>query len=77
MNLEKRTDQHIKIVLTSLNDSVPEFRDFPVEMQKKIIKVSLLQEFEAGRVIIRQNHNADNFYFIVSGISKQIITLFY
>ena len=67
---EKRTDDLVKIALSSIIDSVPEFEDYPIEMQNSIIKVALLQEFQAGRVIIRQNHRADNFYLIVSGISK-------
>ena len=69
MPFEKRTDDHIKIALSSIIDSVPDFEDYPIQMQKAILKVSLLQEFQTGRVIIRQNHKADNFYLIVSGIS--------
>jgi hypothetical protein len=43
--------------------------DFPVNIRKEIARVANIQEFEIGRVILRQNHKADNFYFIISGIS--------
>ena len=71
MPFEKRTEDQIKIALSSMIDSVPDFEDYPIQMQKSILNVSLLQEFQAGRVIIRQNHKADNFYLIVSGISMR------
>jgi len=40
-----------------------------MKIQQAIAKFGVLQEFETGRIIIRQNHKADNFYFIISGIS--------
>ncbi len=67
--IETRTAENIKTACSALIDAVPDFEDFPVDMQNSIVKVSLLQEFQAGRIIIRQNHKADNFYMIVSGIS--------
>ena len=69
MPIETRTAEHIKTACSALIDAVPDFEEFSVEMQNSIVKVSLLQEFQAGRIIIRQNHKADNFYMIVSGIS--------
>lgn len=65
---ERRTEEHIKIARESIVETVPEFEDFPIEVQDKILKCCLVQEFESNRVIIRQNHKADYFYFIVSGI---------
>ena len=76
MPSENRQDEHVQTALTSLVECVPEFKDFPIDIQRKIIKRCELQEFEAGRVIIRQNHSADNFYFIVSGISKFFLMQF-
>jgi hypothetical protein len=59
----------IKSVCSSLSEVVPDFSDFPMKIQQAIAKFGVLQEFETGRIIIRQNHKADNFYFIISGIS--------
>jgi CRP-like cAMP-binding protein len=73
MPVERRTDEYVKLAVASLIEAVPEYEDFPNNIQKSIARVAMLQEFEAGRVIIRQNHKADNFYFIVSGISKQAV----
>jgi hypothetical protein len=67
---ERRTEEQIKIARESIVETVPEFEDFPIEVQDKILKCCLVQEFESNRVIIRQNHKADYFYFIVSGIGK-------
>lgn len=69
MSPEKRTDDHIKSVCASLIDSVPEFAEFSSSIQKSIAKCAIFQEIGAGRVIIRQNHRADNYYFIVSGVA--------
>ena len=70
---EKRSDENVKLVCQNLVDTVPEFQDFPAYIQKSIVKRAYFQEFEPGRVIIRQNHRAYNYYFILSGIglSKQ------
>lgn len=65
---DKRSEDNVKLVCQSLVDSVPEFQDFPVYIQKSIIQRAYFQEFEPGRVIIRQNHRAFNYYFILSGI---------
>ena len=70
MPSSKRSDENIKAICACLVEVVPEFMDFPNHIQKSLAKVGMLQEFEMGRVIIRQNHKADNFYFIISGISK-------
>lgn len=70
MSPEKRTDDHVKTVCSSLIDSVPEFLEFTPKIQKSIAKRAILQEFETGRVIIRENHKADNYYFIVSGVAS-------
>lgn len=70
MRTEQRTEEMIKSVCSSLIESVPDFMDFPLNIQHSIVKYGVLQEFESGRTIIRQNHKADNYYFIISGISK-------
>lgn len=70
MRIEQRTEDMIKTVCANLTEVVPDFMDFPLNIQHSLVKYGSLQEFEEGRIIIRQNHKADNFYFIISGISK-------
>lgn len=70
---DHRTDEMIKAVCTSLIEVVPDFMDFPLNIQQSLVRNGVLQEFEAGRTIIRQNHKAENFYFIISGISERSI----
>lgn len=65
---ERRSEENINLVCQILVDAVPEFQDFPAYIQKSIVKRADFQEFEPGRVIIRQNHRAYNYYFILSGI---------
>ena len=72
--IEKRTDEHINLVLSFLNQLVPEFNEFTPHIQKSIIRQATLQEFESGRIIIRQNHIAHNYYFIISGVVSVYVT---
>ncbi len=67
---KNRTEDQLNNILVSLIECVPEYLDFPTKIRKEIARASSYQEFESGRVIIRQNHKADNFYFIVSGIGE-------
>ncbi|CAF0950705.1 unnamed protein product [Brachionus calyciflorus] len=71
---EKRTSNHIKEICTALIEAVPEFTEFTPRIQKSIAQLALLQEFETGRIIIRQNHRADNYYFIVSGVASVYVS---
>jgi hypothetical protein len=68
-----RSNDHVKLICSQLHDLVPEFQDFPLYIQKAIIKRAFLQEFEPGRIIIRQNHRAFNYYIILSGIGNLIL----
>jgi hypothetical protein len=72
MSTEKRSNEHIKSICAALRDHVPLFQEFPVNIQNSIAKVSQIQEIEEGRVIIRENQVAHNYYFIVSGVGKII-----
>lgn len=71
---EKRNNNHVKTVCASLIEAVPEFMEFTPKIQKSIAQKAILQDFEIGRVIIRQNHRADNYYFIISGVASVFIT---
>lgn len=46
------------------------FVEFPLQRQYAIARVSILEEFERSRVILREGHRAEKFYLIVDGISK-------
>ncbi|RNA17194.1 cyclic nucleotide-binding domain-containing 2-like [Brachionus plicatilis] len=74
MPREKRNNNHVKTVCASLIEAVPEFMEFTPKIQKSIAQKAILQDFEIGRVIIRQNHRADNYYFIISGVASVFIT---
>ncbi|KAJ8297714.1 hypothetical protein KUTeg_024245 [Tegillarca granosa] len=83
-----RTKDQLKIALLALNQTVEAFSEFPITMQKSLVRVGWYEQekkkaltdygvvvnesiflfsFEDKRVIIRQGHMADNFYFILSG----------
>jgi CRP-like cAMP-binding protein len=44
--------------------------EFPLQRQYALARVSVLEEFERGRVILREGHRAEKFYLIVDGTSK-------
>ncbi len=74
MHPSERTEDLIRTAIAGLIQIIPEYSDFPANIQKSIARRCNLDQFEAGRVIIRQGHKADNFYLIVSGISKLMFT---
>ncbi|XP_067661264.1 cyclic nucleotide-binding domain-containing protein 2-like [Haliotis asinina] len=67
MNPADRTEEQLHIAQLSLDQAVDAFNEFPIKMQKSLVKAGWYEQFEAGRVIIRQGHTADNFYMILSG----------
>jgi hypothetical protein len=44
--------------------------EFPLQRQYALARIAILEEFERGRVILREGHRAEKFYLIVDGISK-------
>jgi hypothetical protein len=44
--------------------------EFPLQRQYALARVAILEEFERGRVILREGHRAEKFYLIVDGVSK-------
>ncbi|XP_035664707.1 cyclic nucleotide-binding domain-containing protein 2-like [Branchiostoma floridae] len=46
---------------------MPDFALFPFEIQKQLCQVAWYDSFGTGRVIIREGHAADGFYFVLSG----------
>ncbi|EDO37972.1 predicted protein, partial [Nematostella vectensis] len=70
-----RTDEQLQGALVALKASVPAFGEYPLKMQQQPVKVGWYESFEAKRVIIRQGHPAENFYFILSGTA--LVTLLF
>ncbi|XP_045203529.2 cyclic nucleotide-binding domain-containing protein 2-like isoform X2 [Mercenaria mercenaria] len=68
-----RTEDQLKLALLALNQAVDAFGEFPIKLQRSLASVGWYENFEAKRVIIRQGHTADNFYFILSGTA--VVTL--
>jgi len=64
---EHRTPDQVEYAIKRMRASVDEFSEFPRRMQEEITKVAWLDQFEPKRIIIRQGHQAQNFYFILSG----------
>ncbi|CAF1614474.1 unnamed protein product, partial [Didymodactylos carnosus] len=64
-----RTDEDVRMVVLSLGQTVSSFTEFPLARQYSIARVARLEEFDAGRVIIREGHRAEKFYLIVDGIT--------
>ncbi|CAG2237358.1 unnamed protein product [Mytilus edulis] len=73
MDPDERTEDHLKIALLALNQAVNAFSEFPITMQRSLVRVGWYEHFEDKRVIIRQGHMADNFYLIISGTA--IVTI--
>ncbi|RUS86813.1 hypothetical protein EGW08_005409 [Elysia chlorotica] len=69
----QRSQQQLRQALASLRQAVEEFSEFPITMQESLARVGRYEHFEAKRVIIRQGHLAENFYFILSGTAVVII----
>jgi len=68
-----RTGEQLQTALVALKTSVAAFGEYPLKMQKRLVSVGWYERFEAKRVIIRQGHKAENFYFILSGTA--LVTL--
>ena len=74
---EERTDELVRLAVAALIIAVPEYGDYTPNIQRSIAKVCQYDKYESGRVILRQGHKADNYYFIVSGISKLYLNFDY
>ncbi|XP_031572593.1 cyclic nucleotide-binding domain-containing protein 2-like [Actinia tenebrosa] len=68
-----RTEEQIQAALVGLKTAVAAFGEYPLKMQRRLVNVGWYESFEAKRVIIRQGHRAENFYFILSGTA--LVTL--
>ncbi|XP_060074183.1 cyclic nucleotide-binding domain-containing protein 2-like [Ylistrum balloti] len=69
---EERTAEQIQTAMFGLQ-SLRSFAEYPLHMQEKLAKVAWFEVVPAKRIIIRQGHFAENFYFILSG--QAVVTL--
>ncbi|XP_033742226.1 cyclic nucleotide-binding domain-containing protein 2-like [Pecten maximus] len=69
---EERTPEQIQTAMFGLQ-SLRSFAEYPLHMQEKLAKVAWFEIVPAKRIIIRQGHFAENFYFILSG--QAVVTL--
>ncbi|OWF55628.1 cyclic nucleotide-binding domain-containing protein 2-like isoform X2 [Mizuhopecten yessoensis] len=69
---EERTPDQIQTAMFGLQ-SLRSFAEYPLHMQEKLAKVAWFEVVPAKRIIIRQGHFAENFYFILAG--QAVVTL--
>uniref|UniRef100_A0A1I8IQ71 Cyclic nucleotide-binding domain-containing protein n=1 Tax=Macrostomum lignano TaxID=282301 RepID=A0A1I8IQ71_9PLAT len=70
-----RTKEMLHTAMVSLQTAVEAFSEFPTNMKQSLVKVGWYEKFNANQVIIRQGHNALNFYFIISGTTAVSVAL--
>ncbi|XP_071787770.1 uncharacterized protein [Asterias amurensis] len=61
-----RTAEQLQTALYGLQ-TMKSFAEYPLHMQEKLVKVAWFESVPPKRVIIRQGHYAENFYFVISG----------
>ncbi|XP_061184684.1 cyclic nucleotide-binding domain-containing protein 2-like [Saccostrea echinata] len=69
---EQRTPEQVQTAMFGLQ-IMRSFAEYPLHMQEKLAKVAYFEVVPPKRIIIRQGHFAENFYFIVSG--QAVVTL--
>ncbi|CAF2874434.1 unnamed protein product [Rotaria sp. Silwood2] len=65
-----RSEEDIRMSVVGLGQTVASFTEFPLQRQYALARVAILEEFERGRVILREGHRAEKFYLIVDGITN-------
>ncbi|XP_067022888.1 cyclic nucleotide-binding domain-containing protein 2-like [Acropora muricata] len=61
-----RTDEEIEVILQVVK-KLKYFDRYPMYLKRELAKVLFYDKFERGRVVIKQGHDANSFYFILSG----------
>ncbi|KAK2563144.1 Cyclic nucleotide-binding domain-containing protein 2 [Acropora cervicornis] len=62
----ERSNDQLQTVLYALQ-TLESFSELPLHMQQDVCKIAWLQSLPSNRIIIKQDHAADNFYFIING----------
>ncbi|EDO49748.1 predicted protein, partial [Nematostella vectensis] len=63
---EERNTEQLQTVLYALQ-TMSSFAELPLHMQESVCKVAWHQSLPANKIIVKQGHLAENFYFIMSG----------
>lgn len=71
---EDRTPEQVQTAMFGLQ-SLRSYAEYPLHMQEKLAKVAWYEIVAPKRIIIRQGHFAENFYFILSGNAVVTILL--
>jgi hypothetical protein len=67
-NIAQRTDDVIRIAANGISALVSKFEEYPFEIRLSIVKYAFYEEYEPGRVLLRQGKRQTNFYFIIQGL---------
>ncbi|KAL4230484.1 hypothetical protein ACF0H5_010866 [Mactra antiquata] len=71
---DRRTPEMVQTAMFGLQ-SLRSYAEYPLHMQEKLAKVAWYEVVAPKRIIIRQGHFAENFYFILSGHAVVTILL--
>ncbi|XP_046335185.2 uncharacterized protein LOC124117385 isoform X2 [Haliotis rufescens] len=63
---DDRTEDEIHHVMIALR-GIGAIEDLPIRMQKQLARYSTFQEFGAKRMIVKQRHRPESFYFLLFG----------
>ncbi|KAK3099949.1 hypothetical protein FSP39_012359 [Pinctada imbricata] len=69
---EQRSPEQVQTAMFGLQ-IMRSFAEYPLHMQEKLAKVAWFEVVPPKRIIIRQGHIAENFYFVLSG--QAVVTL--
>ncbi|XP_067661228.1 cyclic nucleotide-binding domain-containing protein 2-like [Haliotis asinina] len=69
---DERSPDQVQTAMFGLQ-SLRSFAEYPLHMQEKLAKVAWYEVIPPKRIIIRQGHYAENFYFILSG--QAVVTI--
>ncbi|XP_046355266.1 cyclic nucleotide-binding domain-containing protein 2-like [Haliotis rufescens] len=69
---DERSSEQVQTAMFGLQ-SLRSFAEYPLHMQEKLAKVAWYEVIPPKRIIIRQGHYAENFYFILSG--QAVVTI--
>ena len=67
-NSNKRSADDVKVAANGLSSLISQFLDYPQEKRHQIAKYALFEEYEPGKIVLRQDKRQRNFYFIIQGI---------
>ncbi len=72
INRDERSEEILKHIVVGLNFAMPEFKEYPDHIQRMLASIANYEEYEPGRVILRQGHNPLRYYIVISGIATVV-----